>query len=194
MVLVDRRVYFGKAQINRDLIKLAAVPSSDYILLFFGIVLGIGGAYLINMYEPLLGIVRFLGIVVSISMSVISLLLMLCTIARSFYLKGLAESGEYHIVQDELIHDDIHHRTRKKRWIDYGTVCQRYVKSYLTFKCFGVYFVSQGEYYSWSERYKTHTEGLRATSVPGDCFYIVTDDGKTPLLVYNTKFFEYKDE
>lgn len=190
---VKRRECFSKEQINIDLIKLAKIPFYIYMISFVVIAIGVGGVYLMIVYESLLGFVRILGVAACSSTSLFFLFLVICTVVRSFYLKRLAKSGDYHIIQDELIYDDIYHRTRKNRWIDYGTVCQRYVKSYLTFKCLGVYYIPESKHYSWSEQYRISSGGLRATAVPGDTFYIVTDDGKTPLVVYNTKLFEYKD-
>lgn len=57
-----------------------------------------------------------------------------------------------------------------------------------------LFMASYKRYYKWSKNYCLDENGMQMYSTKGDTFYIVTTDGKHPLMVYNTKLFEYKDE
>ncbi len=62
------------------------------------------------------------------------------------------------------------------------------------FAAFGFFrFSIYKKFYKWSKLYCLDAEGMRMYSEVGDTFYIVTADGKHPLMVYNTKLFEYKE-
>ena len=62
------------------------------------------------------------------------------------------------------------------------------------FSSFGFYrFSIYKRFYKWSNMYCLDAEGMRIYADIDDTFYIVTVDGKHPLVVYNTKLFEYKE-
>ncbi|MBQ5764922.1 MAG: hypothetical protein IIW03_02115, partial [Clostridia bacterium] len=48
-------------------------------------------------------------------------------------------------------------------------------------------------YYKWSQKRSMKGFDLLETSVREDKFYIVSFNGKTPIMVYNTRFFDYKE-
>mgnify|MGYP003503599888 CR=1 FL=1 len=55
-------------------------------------------------------------------------------------------------------------------------------------------FKKRNVFYKWSEAYKMDGYSLLNSSAPGDKFYIVSFNGKAPIMVYNTRFFDYKAE
>ncbi len=61
----------------------------------------------------------------------------------------------------------------------------------LDFVSFGVYTIPKNRYYTWSKVCSMSDEGICNAALPNDTFYIVTENGRTVLAVYNTKFFEY---
>lgn len=67
---------------------------------------------------------------------------------------------------------------------------------YLYFSNFGKYFVGNHyrQFYRWSKMYAMGVRGMMTYATPGDTYYIVTDNNKTILYVYNTKLFEYKPD
>ena len=51
----------------------------------------------------------------------------------------------------------------------------------------------EGNYYSWSNKYKMSSTGICNTSNPKDVFYVVLyKDTNKIAIAYNTKFFEYR--
>ena len=65
---------------------------------------------------------------------------------------------------------------------------------YLYFSVFRAFELPTNKrFYEWSDVYEMSANGVKLYSSAGDTFYIVTTDGKTPLMVYNTKLFEYKE-
>lgn len=96
------------------------------------------------------------------------------------------EKGEFIVVLDELLYEKQGElRTEatfyKGRWI-----------SYLQFSNNGRWEV-EGNYYSWSNKYKMSSTGICNTSSSKDIFYIVLyKDTKKIAIGYNTKFFDYK--
>ncbi len=56
------------------------------------------------------------------------------------------------------------------------------------------YFSKRDIFYKWSEAYKMDGYSLLNSSAPGDKFYIVSFNGKTPQVIYNAKMFDYKSE
>ena len=89
------------------------------------------------------------------------------------------------VVLDELLYEKQGElRTEatfyKGRWI-----------SYLQFLSNGRWEV-EGNYYSWSDKYKMSSTGICNTSSSKDIFYIVLlKDTKKIAMAYNTKFFDY---
>ena len=64
--------------------------------------------------------------------------------------------------------------------------------SYLQFLNNGKWEV-EGNYYSWSDKYKMSGTGICNTSISKDVFYVVLyEDSKKIAIAYNTRFFEYK--
>ena len=55
-------------------------------------------------------------------------------------------------------------------------------------------FLKRDIFYKWSKAYKMDGYSLLNSSASGDKFYIVTLNGKTPIMVYNAKMFDYKEE
>ena len=66
------------------------------------------------------------------------------------------------------------------------------VLRFLRYKPFG--FSKAETYYKWSQKRSMKGFDLFETSVREDKFYIVSFNGKTPIMVYNTRFFDYKAE
>ena len=54
-------------------------------------------------------------------------------------------------------------------------------------------FSKRDIFYDWSNAYRMEGYSLLNSSAPGDKFYIVSFNGKTPIMVYNTRFFDYKE-
>ena len=96
------------------------------------------------------------------------------------------EKGEFIVVVDELLFEKQGElRTEatfyKGRWI-----------SYLQFSNNGRWEV-EGNYYSWSDKYKMSSTGICNTSSSKDTFYIVLIKNTKKIAIgYNTKFFDYK--
>jgi len=104
------------------------------------------------------------------------------TLIRFFRYRPIAVSCQYTVTVDTMTH------------IEKNTNPFFYHKHWPRV-CFATYkpFLAIGQ-----TRYTMHLEkwhvGFFSNACEGDTFYIVTDDGKTPLMVYNTKFFEYKGD
>ncbi len=98
-----------------------------------------------------------------------------------------ADQRNYQVILDQLVHAE-DNRDRILSGDGAG------VYRYLVFASFGTYEIPKKTHYFWSDLYAMSDEGVYNTAVEGDTFYIVTDTNKTILAVYNTKFFEYKDE
>ena len=54
-----------------------------------------------------------------------------------------------------------------------------------------VFGMSQS-FYAWSRPYSMNSQELLKSSKQGDTFYIATVDDISPIMVYNTRFFDYK--
>lgn len=63
----------------------------------------------------------------------------------------------------------------------------------LQFKQFGDFGFFGGTFYQSSKQFKMWYDELFRSSKIGDEFYLVIDDKKKILIVYNTKFFELKN-
>ncbi len=93
---------------------------------------------------------------------------------------------EFIVVLDELLYEKQGElRTEatfyKGRWI-----------SYMQFLNYGRWEM-EGNYYSWSDKYKMSSTGICNTSNSKDMFYVVLyKDTKKIVMAYNTKFFEYR--
>ncbi len=96
------------------------------------------------------------------------------------------EKGEFIVILDELLYEKQGElRTEatfyKGKWI-----------SYLQFSNNGRWEL-EGNYYSWSDKYKMSGTGICNTSVSKDIFYVVLyKNTKKVVMAYNTKFFDYK--
>lgn len=114
-----------------------------------------------------------------------ALFLMLWYVKRMKKIKSI-KKGEFSVVLDELLYEKQGElRTEatfyKGRWI-----------SYLQFLNNGRWEM-EGNYYSWSEKYKMSGTGICNTSNSKDMFYVVLfNDTKKIAIAYNTKFFEYR--
>ncbi len=97
-----------------------------------------------------------------------------------------ADKNRYQVILDQLVHTE----DDRDRLLD-GNQIGLY--RYLEFALFGKYEIPKRTHYAWSKLYAMSDEGLYNTAISGDTFYIVTVDGKHPLVVYNTKLFEYKE-
>jgi len=67
----------------------------------------------------------------------------------------------------------------------------------LVFENFGNYLIPEGRLYTWSKDFYMSDDGIYNTSVPGNTFYIAyyrEDETRTPIMVYNTKFFEWNED
>lgn len=103
------------------------------------------------------------------------------------------KKGRIRIVQDTL--------TRSVRDEFYTLpIPQRFesgLRDLLIFSKYGKYFIMRTQYYKWSKQNAMRAGGVYNTSLVGDTFYLViyTDDKKEkPVMVYNTKFFELKED
>ena len=54
-------------------------------------------------------------------------------------------------------------------------------------------FNTRQNFYAWSRPYSMDGRELLKSSKQGDTFYIATIDGISPTMVYNTRFFDYKE-
>lgn len=96
------------------------------------------------------------------------------------------ENSEFIVVLDELLYEEQGElRTEatfyKGRWI-----------SYLHFLNNGRWEL-EGNYYTWSDKYKMSSTGICNTSSPKDIFYVVLYKNTKKIAIgYNTKFFDYK--
>ncbi len=97
------------------------------------------------------------------------------------------ENGRLIVVLDELLYEKQGElRTEatfyKGRWV-----------SYLQFENNGRYEL-EGYYYVWSDKYKMSDSGICNTSFQKDIFYVVLFEKTRKIaMVYNTKFFDYKE-
>lgn len=114
-----------------------------------------------------------------------ALLLTIWYIKRTNKIKKI-KKHEFIVVLDELLYEKQGElRTEatfyKGRWT-----------SYLQFLNNGRWEVD-GNYYSWSDKYKMSSTGICNTSNSKDMFYVVLyKDNKKIAIAYNTKFFEYR--
>lgn len=114
-----------------------------------------------------------------------TLLLTIWHIKRMKKIKKI-KKHEFIVVLDELLYEKQGElRTEatfyQGRWI-----------SYLQFLNNGRWEVD-GNYYSWSDKYKMSSTGICNTSNSKDMFYVVLyKDNIKIAIAYNTKFFEYR--
>lgn len=114
-----------------------------------------------------------------------ALFLMLWYIKRIKKIKKIKKC-EFIVVLDELLYEKQGElRTEatfyKGRWI-----------SYMQFLNNGRWEM-EGNYYSWSDKYKMSSTGICNSSSSKDMFYVVLyKDTKKIAIAYNTKFFDYK--
>lgn len=114
-----------------------------------------------------------------------ALLFMIWYIRRTHKIKKI-KNYEFSVVLDELLYERQGElRTEatfyKGRWI-----------SYLQFLNNGRWEM-EGNYYSWSNKYKMSSTGICNTSNSKDVFYVVLyKDTNKIAIAYNTKFFEYR--
>ncbi len=106
------------------------------------------------------------------------------------FTRNMIQTEAFTVTQDELLYiDRVRHRSTRR----YGP--RYYYVEVLHFSSFGI-FESPSPIYSWSETMKMGAERLIETSSSGDTFYVVTyNRGKRkPMMVYNTRLFEWKEE
>lgn len=114
-----------------------------------------------------------------------ALFFLFCYIKRIKMIKKIKQC-EFIVVLDELLYEKQSElRTEatfyKGRWI-----------SYLQFSNNGRWEL-EGNYYSWSDKYKMSSTGICNTSSSKDTFYVVLYKDTTKIAIaYNTKFFDYK--
>ena len=114
-----------------------------------------------------------------------ALFLMIWYIKRTKKIRKIKEH-EFIVALDELLYEKQGElRTEatfyKGRWI-----------SYLQFLNNGRWEM-EGNYYSWSNKYKMSSTGICNTSNSKDVFYVVLyKDTNKIATAYNTKFFEYR--
>lgn len=67
----------------------------------------------------------------------------------------------------------------------------------LQFSRSGDFYIPYGTSYEWSKDYYMSDRGVFNSAIVDDTFYVVTykkDKKQQPVMVYNTKFFEYREE
>ncbi len=121
---------------------------------------------------------RLLQIVIGGGMAALSVYVFIST----YRTRQSVDCGNFQVVTDRVVRTEERYdpHRHKRCW-------------YLHFASFGKYEIMGGTHYDWSERYAMTDEGIYNTAIEGDTFYIVTDNNKTILQVYNTKFFEYTE-
>lgn len=160
--------------------------------------------------EKTTGTIRYLGIALFVLLVIAYLAVMVYLISLRCKITGqrkMIQNGEFEIVRDTLtvagevarfkggVHEK---RSLLDRIISTNNhrVPRRY-PIWFQFEKYGDYHLPLTKMYKWSERYTTTDEGMQNTSLIGDEFYIVLyrgDEKKKPAMIYNTKFFDYKDE
>lgn len=111
-------------------------------------------------------------------------LLLFWYIGRNKKLKSI-ENGEFTVVLDEVIYEKQGELRTEATLYKGGGI------SYLQFSTNGKWELD-GNYYSWSERYKMSGTGICNTSNAKDTFYLVLyKDTQRIAMGYNTKFFDY---
>lgn len=170
---------------SRDFVKIRAIGLIFENLFAFGLIWF--GFWLISLmlkFPPL-------HIISGIALIVLYVWFLIDFIAKYIRLK----KGNCFVLKDELIGTS--HRSLLERLFDYymwGMLFLFFKASYnLNFKCYGWYIIPNGENYSWSKMHNMMGKSVYNSSNVGDEFYIVSFDKKKIALVYNTKFFEFKD-
>lgn len=103
--------------------------------------------------------------------------------------------GQYFILKDEVIGTDHMNRLEMTAYYYFWGIWFLLAKApyHLNFKCYGSYIIPFGENYAWSKMHNMMESSVYNSSNIGDEFYIISFDNKRIALVYNTKFFEFKD-
>lgn len=106
--------------------------------------------------------------------------------------------GRFHIEQDLLVN------AVQDAYYHFPTRYDNGLRDRLDFSGHGSYFLDSGAghgrgsiYYKWSENYYMTAKGIFNTAIAGDTFYLVVNDDdpeRKPVMVYNAKFFDYKEE
>lgn len=102
--------------------------------------------------------------------------------------KRRVKNAEFDVEEDTLVDSTLDARTSRSPNID---------RHLLQFARCGEYYIPYGTNYNWSKDYYMSDRGVFNTSLNGDSFYIVTyqkDKKRKPIIVYNTKLFELRDE
>lgn len=103
--------------------------------------------------------------------------------------KRSADRCDFHVLTDTLVACE----SSCDGVTNLDTNFRRYKPThYMFFSSFGKYRIAETTYYSWSQQYAVGVRGMLTYAVPGDTYYIVTQNDKTILMVYNTKLFDYR--
>ncbi len=113
------------------------------------------------------------------------------TFIRLLIRQSRVKAGKFTIVQDTLV-DKI--QNARISATDHRA---RSMRDLLIFSVYGKCFLLYKLYYKWSRLYSMRPREVFDDSYIGDTFYLVIFDGdrkKKPVMVYNTKMFELKEE
>lgn len=97
-------------------------------------------------------------------------------------------SGQFRLVTDELQNTEIRTKVRYRRRHYYPEDTY-----HLLFKCYGEFRVYNTVFYAGT-RVEMGRTGVFTTAMPGDEFYLLISKTNEILMVYNKKFFEFKEE
>lgn len=139
-----------------------------------------------------IGLIAVIGVLFAVC--IVYLICLRCTVAKQ---RSMAKKGEFVIVQERLTvaGNAARFKGRVREKFDFFDWHKREVL--FRFSGYGDYYLPNMKQYKWSERYAMSVEGMLNTSIIGDTFYLVifkNDKKKTPVMIYNTKFFEYKED
>ncbi len=122
------------------------------------------------------------AICIAVSLCIILYLVMLTR--KRILVSSAIKKGTINIVTDKL-------KDRKEQAAEEAD--SRLQKKMLYFDDFGKFHVKDHDkYYTFDRSLRMDSVEFYESSKPGDIFYIVTYDNKKPILLYNTKYFEYE--
>ncbi len=190
---MQHRELFTKEQINIDLRAKSHTSPACYLLCLIGLATGTLFVWLTTITAHSIGIRRVFVFLLASTLPLMFLLMLIGTVKRALLFKRLAETSDYHVVMDELTNDNLYSYSRKWHIEDFAVSLDRPGRDYITFKCYGPCHISMKNLYSWSKYAVASETDYDVAYMPGDTYYVVTDDYQRPLLFYSTRLFEYKE-
>lgn len=120
--------------------------------------------------------------------ALVALVYAVIILRRAIIDKRKIKNAEFEVTEDTLVGSTHDARVSRSAYDN---------RHLLQFSRHGEYYIPYGTNYKWSKDYYMSDDGVFNTALVGDTFYVVTyrkDAERKPIVVYNAKQFEYKED